>query len=298
MRVLITGASGYIATALTDRLADDHELVLSDLEPMETPHEFVQADVREPAALREAVEGVDAVVHTPAWHGVHVEERTEREFWEVNVEGTFNLFDAAAQAGVDHVVWLSSQAWYGGTHDRYCFTKVVGEQTCEYFADAHDMRVLAIRPAAVDDPHGGGPTGVETRKEFGEALAGQIVSRRDVVGVTETALNTTSIEWGAYPALRSDPFTRDDAAAWEDDPVAVLESYVPRAGELLDRYDLDVPEELNRCGGHEGATMAPSGEDLGFEGRDTIVTFLESLAARDQAGEAEAWLANELDRDD
>lgn len=297
MRVLVTGASGYIGTALTDHLGDRHDLRLSDVNSVETPHEFVEADVRDPQAVRAAVEGVDAIVHTPAWHGIHVEERTEREFWELNVEGTFNVFDAAVDAGVDHVVWLSSQAWYGGTSDRYCFTKVLGEETCEYFADAHDLSAVAIRPAAVDDPHGGGPTQVSNRKEFGEHLAGQVVSLRDVVGVTTAALETTAIDWGAYPALRNDPYTLDEVDAWADDPISVLESYVPRAGELVERYDLDLPEALNRCGGHGDATMAPSRDDLGYEGEDTFVTFLRELDTYDERGNADAWLTNDLPAD-
>ena len=48
MRTLITGAGGSLGTALAPELADDHELRLSDVEKLETDHEFVRADVRNP----------------------------------------------------------------------------------------------------------------------------------------------------------------------------------------------------------------------------------------------------------
>jgi len=296
MKILITGAGGYIGSALTDHLDDRHDLRLSDQPVLETDHEFVQADVRDPDAVRPAVEGVDAVVHTPAWHGVHTDDHSDREFWELNVEGTFNVLEAATRAGVEHAVWLSSQAWYGGLDGIYPFTKVVGEETVEYLTNAHDeFSAVAIRPAAVEDPTGAGPTPVTDRKGFGESLLRGVVSLRDVVSVTTAALETDSVEWGAYPALRDDPYTVDELAAYREDPVGVLESYVPRAGELVDRYDLDLPDEINRCGSADGATMAPSREDLGHEGSDTFVTFLDALATHDKRGDAEGWLATDLD---
>jgi len=295
MKVLITGAGGYIGTALTDHLEDDYELRLSDLPEVETDHEFVQADVRDPEAVEPLVEGVDAVVHTPAWHGVHTDEHTDREFWELNVEGTFNVIEAAASAGVDHAVWLSSQAWYGGVESKYPFTKVVGESTVEYFTSTSEgFSAVAVRPAAVEDPTGAGPTPASNRKEFGEQLLRGVVSLRDVIGVTTAALEADSIEWGAYPAVRDDPYTLDELDAYREDPVGMLESYVPRAGELIDRYDLDLPAEINRCGSADDATMAPSREDLGYGGRDTFVSFLEALADHDDRGDAEAWLRTDL----
>ena len=295
MRVLITGAGGYVGNALTANLADQHELRLSDLQRLETSHQFVQADVRDPDGVREAVRGVDAIVHTPAWHGIHTDERSDREFWELNVQGTFNVLDAAVEHGVEHVVWLSSQAWYGGVEGKYSFTKFVGEATCEYFANAHEeFSAIAIRPAAIDDPHGGGPTPATNRKTFAERLLRNIVSLRDVVGVTTAALETTSIDWGAYPALRDDPYTLDELEAWKDDPIDVLEEYVPRAGELVEQYDLDLPTKINRCGGHGEATMASSRDDLGYESQDTFVSFLEALAVHDERGDADAWLTNDL----
>lgn len=287
MHVLVTGAAGSLGEALVPAAAaDGHDLRLADLERPETPHEFVRTDVRDPEQVRAAVAGVDAVVHTPAWHGVHTDSRTEREFWELNVDGTFATLEAAAAKGVDRVVFVSSQAALAGTGGIYAVTKLVGETTCEYFARNHGLDVVAVRPAAFAVHTG-------DRKSYGERLLRNAVDRRDVVGVTLAALEA-DVGWGAYPAVRDDPFTPADADRWPEDPVGVLETSLPAAGRLVETYGLDLPDELNLNGGFPETTMDRTRADLGYQARYDFLTFLRDLEAHDARGDAEAWLAGEV----
>lgn len=287
VNVLITGAGGSLAEALAPDLADEHDLRLSDVEELETDHEFAKVDVRDPEQIREAARGIDAIVHTPAWHGVHTNSRTEREYWELNVNGTYNVLEAAAERDVSKVVFLSSQARLAGVGGKYAFSKVVGETTCEYFAINHDTSVIAVRPAAFAVRTG-------DRKIYGERLLRNAVDRRDVVGVTRAALEDETIEWGAYSAIRDDPYTEDEREQWPDDPIGVLGGYVDEAGRLVETYDLDLPDEINYCGGFPNSTMDATREELGYEGRYTFVTFLEDLRTHDRQGDAEAWLEGEV----
>lgn len=288
MRVLITGAGGSLGTALAPALADDHDLRLSDVEELETDHEFVRADVRDPDQVREATDGVDAVVHTPAWHGVHVDSRTEREFWELNVDGTFNVLAAAVDDDVDGFVFVSSQAYHGGVNGKYAVTKLVGETTCEYFVRNHEgFSAVAVRPAAFAVHTG-------DRRTYGERLLRNAVDRRDVVGVIRAALEADGIDWGAYPAVRDDPYTEAELDRWAEDPIGVLENYVEGAGRLVETYDIDLPDEINPCGGHRETRMDATREELGYEAEYTFVRFLSELAAYDDRGEGEAWLAGEI----
>lgn len=288
MRVLITGAGGSLGRALAREIGDRHDLVCSDVEPLETAHEFVQVDVRNPEQVHDAAAGVDAIVHTPAWHGVHTDERSEREFWELNVDGTYNTFEAAAAAEVETVVFASSQAALAGAGGKYAFTKTVGETTAEYFARNHDLRAISVRPAAFAIHTG-------DRRTYGERLLRNAVDRRDVVGVTVAALENDAIEYGAYSAVRDDPYTDDELAQWEHDPVGVLENYVEDAGRLVDEYDIELADEINPNGGFPGSSMTEAKADLGYNPQYTFVSFLERLAEHDARGDAEAWLGGEIE---
>jgi nucleoside-diphosphate-sugar epimerase len=110
--VLVTGGSGYFGTVLVERArAAGHRLRILDLnEPAAGDAEFVEGDVRDPAAVRAASEGVDVVLHNVA----QVPLAKDRHLFEaVNVGGTANVLLAAREAGVAKVVHTSSSAIFG-----------------------------------------------------------------------------------------------------------------------------------------------------------------------------------------
>jgi nucleoside-diphosphate-sugar epimerase len=113
MKVLVTGAGGNLARVVVPALAAaGHTPRLLDVRPIDTAHELFQGDLRSPDDLARAVDGVDAVVHAAALHGIHRGHWRPRDFWAINVDGTFNLYEAAA-AKVAKVVLASSMAVYG-----------------------------------------------------------------------------------------------------------------------------------------------------------------------------------------
>jgi nucleoside-diphosphate-sugar epimerase len=152
MRILITGAAGNVARGVIPRLrAAGHELVLTDVSRLRDTRtfdglEFVQCDLQIGFGLELAAQGCDLVLHTAAWHGIHSGEKTEVDFWRLNVDGTFKTLQAARAAGVMRVVFLSSLAWHDH-YGKYGFTKRVGEDLCEYTRRNHGVRYIALRPA-------------------------------------------------------------------------------------------------------------------------------------------------------
>jgi UDP-glucose 4-epimerase len=72
MKVLVTGAGGNLARVVVPALAAaGHTPRRLDFRPIDTAHELLQGDVRNPNDLARAVDGVDAVVHAAALHGIH-----------------------------------------------------------------------------------------------------------------------------------------------------------------------------------------------------------------------------------
>jgi UDP-glucose 4-epimerase len=101
MRVLVTGAGGNLGRATMPALADaDHTPVAFDFRPVETPFDFVEGDLREPASVLAAAEGCDTVVHAAALHGIHLAHWTSQDYWAINLHGTCNVYDAARELGI------------------------------------------------------------------------------------------------------------------------------------------------------------------------------------------------------
>lgn len=112
--VLVTGGAGYVGSRLVELLTERGVQVRSlDIHEPHTPTpgvEYVQADVRDAAAVRRACAGVDAIHHNVAL----VPLAKDRDgFWSVNVAGTRNVLDAAVEHGVRKMVHVSTSAVYG-----------------------------------------------------------------------------------------------------------------------------------------------------------------------------------------
>jgi nucleoside-diphosphate-sugar epimerase len=112
--VLVTGGSGYFGSLLVRRLlATGHRVRVFDLHDADDRPgtvEFVAGDIRDPGAVRTAVDGVDIVMHNVAQVPLAKDHHLLRS---VNVDGTRRLLDASADAGVTKVVHTSSSAVFG-----------------------------------------------------------------------------------------------------------------------------------------------------------------------------------------
>ncbi|MEX0761698.1 MAG: NAD(P)-dependent oxidoreductase [Dehalococcoidia bacterium] len=103
-KILVTGMSGLIGGLAGRRLAERYEVRALNRRPVEG-FETVEADITDMDAIRPAFEGVDTVVHMAAYLG-----DDDGMQMEVNVNGTYNVFEAAREAGVRRVVFGSSGA--------------------------------------------------------------------------------------------------------------------------------------------------------------------------------------------
>lgn len=112
--VLVTGGSGYFGSLLVERLLDAGHRVrvfdLNDVDDRPGGVEFVAGDIRDAPVVRDAVDGVDVVMHNVAQVPL---ARDLHELRSVNVDGTRRLLEASADAGVAKVIHTSSSAVFG-----------------------------------------------------------------------------------------------------------------------------------------------------------------------------------------
>jgi len=174
MKVLVTGASGFIGRSCVRELASAGFLPIAVLRTIQKkslvkPHEFVLVpDVRDRSAWTKALRGVDAVVHLAARAHVMSEnsENPDAEYARVNVNGTKVLLQCCAEKGIRRFVYLSSIKVNGDATevvpfsaddppapmDPYGRSKRDAELLIRHVCEEHNIDWTIIRPPLVYGP--------------------------------------------------------------------------------------------------------------------------------------------------
>ncbi|GGQ24936.1 NAD-dependent epimerase/dehydratase family protein [Streptomyces roseolilacinus] len=158
--VLLTGAAGGLGTLMRGLLPDHgYELRLLDVAPVEGAPDAITADLADREALREAVRGVDAIIHLA---GISLEAPFDK-ILRANVEGTYNLYEAAREEGVRRIVFASSNHAVGFTprpragdplipvhtprrpDTFYGLSKCFGEDLAQLYWDLHGLETVSVR---------------------------------------------------------------------------------------------------------------------------------------------------------
>lgn len=173
MRVLVTGGAGFVGSHLTAALVAEgaRVRVLDDLSSGKAsnlaglPAELMVGDIAEPGVVQEAVSGCELIFHQAALVSVPLSIQEPALAYRTNVTGTFNVFEAARQAGIRRVVYASSSAVYGNLPglpkqedhqlepaSPYAATKQMNEVLATAYGIAFGLELVGLRYMNVFGP--------------------------------------------------------------------------------------------------------------------------------------------------
>ncbi|MGV8920745.1 MAG: hopanoid-associated sugar epimerase [Pseudomonas sp.] len=207
MNILITGATGFVGSAVARRVLREGHQVLALVRPTSDRRnlqdlnvQVIEADLTRPASLQRACEGCDALFHVAADYRLWAPH--PEELYHTNVEGTRALFEAARQAGVSRIVYTSSVATLGipkdgGSGDEltpvslddmighYKRSKFIAEEQAREMA-AKGLPVVIVNPSTPIGPRDIKPT--PTGRIVRDAIAGRLPAYVD------TGLNVVHVD--------------------------------------------------------------------------------------------------------
>ena len=168
MVYLVTGGAGFIGSNIVEELLKRGEKVRvldnfstgkrENILPFLDRIELIEGDIRSYHIVREAVDGVDFVLHQAALPSVPRSIKDPITTNEVNVGGTLNILNAALDAGVKRVVYASSSSIYGNSEvlpkredmtpnpmSPYAVSKLAGEKYCQVFSQIYRLETVCLR---------------------------------------------------------------------------------------------------------------------------------------------------------
>ncbi len=184
MKVLVTGAAGFIGSHLTERLLADGWSVagLDDFDDFYDPQikrrnistclenkdfELVEADIRDTTAVERIVgDGIEMIVHLAARAGVRPSIAQPVLYADVNINGTMVLLEAAKKYKIDKFIFASSSSVYGNNEkvpfseddnvdfpiSPYAATKKACELICHTYHHLYNTSITCLRFFTVYGP--------------------------------------------------------------------------------------------------------------------------------------------------
>ena len=169
MNILILGGNGFLGPYVVKALEDHHQLRVTDLLPIDTPHDTRQVDVSDFAQVMSAAEGMDVIINCSV-------QRTHRKIaFGVNTMGTHNALRAAVACGMKRFIntgprfSLVGPSYLDYDHtitekippqpgtELYAMSKGLGLEICRLFSEQFPLHILSLifsrfrNPTA--DPH-------------------------------------------------------------------------------------------------------------------------------------------------
>ena len=165
---LVTGGAGFIGSHLVDALlAEDISVRVVDNystgRPENLAHvsgkvEIIEADIAKSGSWQKSIQGADWVFHLGALADIVPSIQRPEDYFSANVNGTFNVLEAARNAGVKRFIYAASSSCYGipesyptaetaeiSPQYPYALTKRLGEELVMHWARLYNLPAIALR---------------------------------------------------------------------------------------------------------------------------------------------------------
>lgn len=246
MRILLTGY-GKLGKALGTQLSGTHEVVLLKRTPVDTDFRQINADIAVYEDVYDAMDGIDAVIHTAAQQDPRMDPTQYNDFFDTNIRGTHNILQAALTRNIKKVVISSSIVVCGNLvrimmgmvpekamridenvdlkpQTIYDFNKVVNEQTAEFYARVHGMNVICLRYGGFFGEHEG--------PDYVRMLLSWFVHTEDVAQAARLAAESEIEGYRVYVVVSKIRFTDADSEELVSDPDNVVSRHYPEEYEI------------------------------------------------------------------
>ena len=245
MKILLTGGSGDLGQTLIPLLiARGHTFHIFDIRTPETGAQyFQQGSLLNVTQIEDALVGSDLVLHIAAWHGIHEVRglKTPQDFWDLNVNGTYNLLQACLNKQVTKLIHISSSS-ITKLSGYYGFTKRLSEDAVKHFHEQHQLQTVTLRPRAFiphwnRDVYG---NFLEWAKRFWPGA----VHIDDVAQAVMLSIELISNdEYGHHPILNVDrepDYSSEELSNWDTDgPGTSFQKYYGEYIEVASKFEID-----------------------------------------------------------
>jgi uronate dehydrogenase len=235
--IFVTGAAGAIGQVIRPALLPLSALLrsadIAATEPVGDNEECLSFDLRDFQSVRSAMKDIDIVFH---FGGLSLEADWD-DIRDVNIDGTYNVFEAARQANVRRVVFASSNHVAGfyprdfqvgpevltRPDSRYGVAKVFGEALGQLYVDKHGLEVIVLR------------IGQFRPKPSNVRMLSLWLSHADMAQLAACCVTASGIDFEVVYGISA------NTRAWYDNPGAERIGFVPR--DNAEDYAGSIPAE-------------------------------------------------------
>lgn len=281
MRILVTGSSGKLGSiTVRNLLRAGHNVTGIDLLASDTTEHFL--DIQQTEAVVEFTRSYDAIVHTAALHGRHMDLNYSRQsFIDTNITGTLNLLNACVKNGVKRFLFTSTTSIYGKAlvdsekavwvteeltiqpRDIYDITKQACEELCRDFFEKEQLMTSVYRVGRFLPE----PDNLMLNHRLYRGL-----DQRDGAEALRLGIETDFTSFQIFNISSGSPFEIEDLIELKFNPLNVIATRVPKAIEIYRQKGWSFPASIDRVYRSDKAMQL-----LGYKPKYTFEFLLDQL---------------------